>query len=72
MLDWIERAPGVRVPRVWVSAIEGDGLDLLREQIARMASGQAPEPGEHEPLPEADAGAESPEQHAPTHRTMQA
>ncbi len=72
MLDWIERAPGVRVPRVWVSAIEGDGLDLLREQIARMASGEALEPGEHEPLSAADAGAESPEQHEPTHRTMQA
>jgi GTP-binding protein HflX len=38
-VDWIERAPGVRVPRVWVSALDGTGLDALRGLIARIANG---------------------------------
>jgi GTP-binding protein HflX len=32
-MDWIERPGGVRVPRVFVSAVEGTGLELLRSQI---------------------------------------
>ena len=32
-MDWVERAGGVRVPRVFVSAVEGSGLELLRSQI---------------------------------------
>jgi len=48
MIDWIERAPGVRVPRVWVSALDGTGLDVLRECIARIAANDG--------LPEPDAG----------------
>lgn len=37
-MDWVERqghgfGGGQRVPRVFVSAIDGDGLDLLRSQI---------------------------------------
>ncbi len=44
MMDWIERAPGVRVPRIWVSALEGAGLDVLRQYIAQAAQGgHAPE-----------------------------
>lgn len=41
MRDWVERLPGLRVPRVWVSALDGTGLDVLRECIARLASGEA-------------------------------
>ncbi|HJV72396.1 GTPase HflX [Ideonella sp.] len=36
--DEIERAPGVRVPRVFVSALTGEGLSLLRELIATHAA----------------------------------
>lgn len=32
-MDWIERPGGVRVPRVFVSAVQGSGLDVLRSQI---------------------------------------
>jgi GTP-binding protein HflX len=39
MLDWVERPNGQRVPRVWVSALDGSGLDLLRDCIARAATG---------------------------------
>jgi len=37
--DMIERVPGVRVPRVFVSALDGTGLDTLRAAIARAAAG---------------------------------
>lgn len=40
-LDWLERE-GVRVPRVWVSALDGNGLDTLRDTIARFAAEGAP------------------------------
>ncbi len=36
--DEIERAPGVRVPRVFVSALTGEGLGVLRELIASYAA----------------------------------
>jgi GTP-binding protein HflX len=39
--DVIERGPGLRVPRVFISALDGTGLDALREMIARAASGVA-------------------------------
>jgi len=45
--DIIERLPGVRVPRVFISALDGTGLDTLREMIARAAAGSlvaVPEP----------------------------
>lgn len=32
-MDWLERSGGVRVPRVFVSAVQGSGLDVLRGQI---------------------------------------
>jgi GTP-binding protein HflX len=37
-VDWIERPGGVRVPRVFVSALDGTGLDRLRELIAESAA----------------------------------
>jgi GTP-binding protein HflX len=36
-LDWIEAHPGVRRPRVFVSARDGNGLDVLRQVIAEAA-----------------------------------
>ncbi len=39
--DWIERTPGQQVPRVFVSALRGDGLAALRDLIARAAAGEA-------------------------------
>jgi GTP-binding protein HflX len=44
-VDWIEREPGQRVPRVFISAAEGDGLEDLRRLIAQRASAvvQAPD-----------------------------
>jgi hypothetical protein len=32
---------GKRVPRIFVSAVTGEGLDLLRERVAAFASGAA-------------------------------
>jgi GTP-binding protein HflX len=40
LVDWVERPNGTRVPRVWVSALDGSGLDLLRDSIARAATGE--------------------------------
>ncbi len=48
-LDWIERAPGQVVPRVFVSALRGTGLDVLRSLIARAASGEGLSPAETSP-----------------------
>jgi GTP-binding protein HflX len=36
--DEIERAAGVRVPRVFVSALTGEGLQQLRELVATFAA----------------------------------
>jgi len=36
--DWIERSPGVWVPRVFVSALRGVGLEALRSVIVQAAS----------------------------------
>ena len=36
--DWVERAGGGAVPRVFVSALRGTGLDSLRSMIAAAAS----------------------------------
>jgi len=47
LVDWVERPGGVAVPRVFVSALRGTGLDQLRELIARAAAGQPlPGPGQ--------------------------
>ncbi len=42
--DWIARGDGTLVPRVFVSATQGTGLDRLRELIAGVAAGQALRP----------------------------
>lgn len=42
--DWVERVPGVWVPRVFVSAVQGKGLDTLRDIIAKAASGEGLKP----------------------------
>jgi len=39
--DWVERRPGVRCPRVFVSAVDGSGLDTLRRVIAELATGRS-------------------------------
>ena len=64
--DWIERAPGQRVPRVFVSALRGDGLDALRELIARAAAGEALGPDKTPPSSATAAGATSVGQSAQT------
>jgi GTP-binding protein HflX len=38
--DWVEMRPGLRRPRVFVSARDGQGLDALRRVIAAAASGR--------------------------------
>jgi GTP-binding protein HflX len=38
-VDALERVPGIRTPRVFVSALQGQGLDALRELIAQAATG---------------------------------
>jgi GTP-binding protein HflX len=38
VVDAVERAPGVRTPRVFLSARDGFGLDALRSLIAEQAS----------------------------------
>jgi len=47
--DMIERMPGLRVPRVFISALDGTGLDTLRGAIARAAAGSL------DTMPEPDA-----------------
>jgi len=44
LLDSVECAPGVRTPRVFVSALSGAGIDLLRDTIAAAAAGNLPSP----------------------------
>jgi GTP-binding protein HflX len=59
LVDMIE-IDTVRVPRVFVSAVTGEGLDLLRERIADLASGRAlktPAPAASGEAGDASAGA---------------
>jgi len=46
-LDWIERhesgKTGMRTPRVFVSALTGEGLDVLREQLVAAMRGEVPQ-----------------------------
>ena len=70
--DAVEHAPGVRTPRVFVSAKDGRGLDLLRAVIAEQVAGNALNAGAvppYRPLPppEASSGTEE-----PTYRVKQA
>ena len=41
--DWVEAHPGVRRPRVFVSARDGQGLDALRQVIADAAASARPD-----------------------------
>lgn len=41
--DWLEVHPGVRRPRVFVSAVTGQGLDSLRQVIADISAGRLQE-----------------------------
>jgi len=51
-LDWIERDGGVRTPRIFVSALDGSGLDVLREQIVLAMQAAALNPAEPAPTDE--------------------
>jgi GTP-binding protein HflX len=55
--DWIARDNGALVPRVFISATEGAGLDRLREWIARAALGEPLSPSA---TPPNDAAPERP------------
>jgi GTP-binding protein HflX len=50
-VDWLEVHPGLRRARVFVSAIDGRGLDALRQVIANAALGRLPAapPESHDP-----------------------
>ncbi len=63
-LDWLEVHPGVRRPRVFVSAKDGQGLDVLRHVIADAAAGRLQHPESEEPPP-----SERPEPEAPALRS---
>ncbi|MES2959444.1 MAG: GTPase HflX [Pseudomonadota bacterium] len=71
--DAVERAPGVRTPRTFVSAKDGRGLELLRAAIAEQVAATALNPGAvppYRPLPtdtESLSGTEE-----PTYRVKQA
>ena len=61
LLDEIEQAPGLRVPRVFVSALTGEGLGALREAIAAQVAAaglnsgaEPPTLPDGSPVPEAD------------------
>ncbi len=49
--DHVETAPGVQSPRVFVSAVTGSGLDVLRAVIAAIVTEHRPaiQPAEHDP-----------------------
>jgi GTP-binding protein HflX len=42
LVDWVERPGGLRVPRVFVSALDGTGLEQLRAVIGAAVSPAAP------------------------------
>lgn len=68
-VDWIEREPGQRVPRVFISAAEGDGLDDLRGLIAERAAADLQNPdtamgSDHDPT--------HPDEELPVKRSLQA
>jgi GTPase len=71
--DAVERAPGVRTPRVFASARDGRGLDLLRGVIAEQVAGSSLNAGAvppYRPLaPQAEPSSGTEE---PTYRVKQA
>ena len=58
-MDWIEVEGGVRRLRVFVSALEASGLDVLREQIVAALAAQALNPGQPAPFDERLAAGEA-------------
>jgi GTP-binding protein HflX len=54
--DELELAGGTRVPRVFVSALSGEGLDVLRSMISRHAA-ESPLTSPHPPLTLPDGSA---------------
>lgn len=56
--DWIERSGAAAVPRVFVSALRGTGLEVLRMLIAQAAANGGLNPPGQSPL-ETGAGAET-------------
>ncbi|HMO48662.1 MAG TPA: GTPase HflX [Rubrivivax sp.] len=70
-VDWVERANGQRVRRVFVSARSGEGIDALREALAdtvreRLKAAPAPSPAAHDPrslAPAADPSLPFPRSH---------
>jgi GTP-binding protein HflX len=66
-VDWIERSAGHRVPRVFISAADGTGLDALRQLIAQATSSSL------EPLHAApDQAPTHADDEPPVKRTLQA
>jgi GTPase len=72
--DAVERAPGLRTPRVFVSAQGGDGLDRLRAVIAEQVAGDALNGGAVPPYRPQSPHAEPPSgnEEEPTPRVNQA
>ncbi len=64
--DWIERSPGRWVPRVFVSALHGTGLDELRSWIGRAGAREGLSPPVSPPNPAAEASTAGIGQSAPT------
>jgi GTP-binding protein HflX len=56
--DALERTPGVRTPRVFTSARDGTGLDVLRAVIAEQVAGDGLNAAAVAPYPSEPAGAE--------------
>ena len=48
--DWIELTGGGAIPRVFVSALQGTGIDLLRKMIAQAASAKGLNPPGQAPI----------------------
>ncbi|CAN5702255.1 GTPase HflX [soil metagenome] len=71
--DTFEVAPGVRVPRVFVSAVDGTGLDVLRAMLAEAIAGTLHDLNDHDPSPfVADAADEDRDLEPPTASTHDA
>jgi GTP-binding protein HflX len=55
VVDQVEVLPGLRRPRVFVSARDGQGLDALRQVIADAATGRRPDEVPQPSVPASDA-----------------
>lgn len=73
--DWLEREGGVRVPRVFVSSLTGEGLDVLRQLIAQALQSSASHQNSLNPgpaVPHDEEGAPSPAAEAALQNQSQA